>query len=504
MDDPQIPLLTSDEPRRPEHRPTLSALSVASIKIIRVPKVHSSDTIVFLLCGIILVASTSSGFASIPFTRIVEHILCRQYYDQVNVDGGPIDEKFCKTESIQSKMAFIFAIAGMLDSVVEFFAAFPWGIAADRFGRKPVFALGLIGLTLNLIWAVLVLWFDKIFPVQLMWLGSVCLLLGGGNAVLPAVLLTMVSDVVPEEKRAVAFLRTHVASLVGNLMSPTLASLMMQITGPWPTLMVAVVCLLSAAIAFLFIPETSKYEDSHTDEGLDQPASFKVHLQHSFSHLKESLSILKNPSLILLLLTALGSFPITQAVLQFMVQFVSKRYNIAIKYTGYIQTIYGVAQTLQALVVIPWISRWLLKDSTLSPFHMTNEHIRDLTLARWSFGIIAVGALILGVAPSLGLFVFGLIVLAVGSAYNSLTRSLMTLYIDPEHRSRLFSVVGMIEVVGAFYSRPMLAGLFSLGMKLGGGWIGMPYYALAIFCATMVVILLFVRLPKQDEYVHED
>lgn len=68
----------------------------------------------------------------------------------------------------------------------------------------------------------------------------------------------------------------------------------------------------------------------------------------------------------------------------------------------------------------------------------------------------------------------------------------MSFYVDPVFQSRLFSVICMIEVIGSFYGSPMMAGLFTLGLRLGGGWICLPYYGLALLCAFCIGILFFV------------
>ncbi|KAI0126593.1 major facilitator superfamily transporter [Xylariales sp. AK1849] len=492
----QTPLVGDSEreqrPRRPRHR---SMLSVASITSVNVPKVHSGNAIVNLLCAILLISSSAGGFVAIPGTRIVEDTICHQYYDKVQSLDEAIDEKLCKGEWIQKKVAFIFASVAVCEAVVGFLAAFPWGIAADRLGRRPVFALSLTGMALGILWDMMVLWFPKVFPIGLVTLASVFILIGGGGAVLIGIVLSMVSDVIPEDKRAAAFMRIHISSLVGNLISPALASAMMPATGPWPVLCVAVACLATGAIACVFIPETLQHK--HADVTQPRPEGFKAHVDHILDRLKESLSILKSPSIILLMITGLATTPLTVSVLQFLVQFVSKRYDIPIRNTGYIQAAYGVAQLAQAFVILPWISQLLLKDSTPKPFHMDNEQGRDLRLAKWSFGFVILGNFILGIAPTLWMFVLGLLVLALGSAYNSLTRSLMGLYIDPEHRSRLFTLVGMVEVIGNIYGSAMLAGLFTLGLDFGGVWIGLPYFGLAVISVIMVAILSFVRVPDE-------
>ncbi|KAI1378591.1 MFS general substrate transporter [Hypoxylon crocopeplum] len=494
------PLLPEERPRRPSHRPTLSVTSITSV---HVPKVHSGRTIVNLLCVISFIVSCSNGFTVIPETRILEDVVCRKYYGLTESTGVPIDEQLCKENAIQEKVAFIIAIQSSVDAIVGFLAALPWGLAADRIGRKPVFVLNLLGILINISWSMVVLYFHTVFPTELIWLGSAGLLVGGGNAVLTGIILSMTSDATNEEERAVAFMRLHVASLCGTLGSPAVASAMMEKLGPWPPVWAANFVVIIGAIAFLFVPETLKHRHTQ-DENVPEPedpeaenVGLKSKASHVIARFKESLSILSSASLILLLLACLGTTPVLYGTYQFMAQFISKRYHIKLSQTGYVQTIYGVAQVVQALIVLPWIARYVMKSTTPARLRASDEHHRDLSIARWSLGFLVLGIFVLGISPTLAGFIFGLILMAIGSCFSSLIRSLLSLYVDPEHRSRLFSMVGMVEVIGSIYAQPFLAGLFALGMNLGDGWIGLPYFGLSILVTVTGSLLFFVRVPKE-------
>jgi hypothetical protein len=61
--------------------------------------------------------------------------------------------------------------------------------------------MALVGLALGVFWDMTVLWFHDIFPPKLIALSSLFISVGGGNAVMVGMLLSMVSDVVPEDKR---------------------------------------------------------------------------------------------------------------------------------------------------------------------------------------------------------------------------------------------------------------------------------------------------------------
>lgn len=65
-------------------------------------------------------------------------------------------------------------------------------------------------------------------------------------------------------------------------------------------------------------------------------------------------------------------------------QSMSKRYDVLIKNTGYVQATYGLVQVIQALLVLPRVSSFLLNDTTPRLFKMANEQERDLLLAKFS------------------------------------------------------------------------------------------------------------------------
>ncbi|KAI0474035.1 MFS general substrate transporter [Xylariaceae sp. FL0804] len=489
---------------RPQARQRLSVASIASavsFRSIQVPQVKKNSNVVNLLCAIIFITTSSNGFLHLPFLRLLEDVLCHQYYNNgggPDWDGGPprddgdLDYAMCKADPIQARLAFITAIGPALEAVIGFLVAFPWGIVADRIGRKPVFSLALTGLIVSVLWVMTVAHFHNTLPIEAVWLGSAGQIIGGGNAVLAGVVLSMITDETTAENRGTSFLRCHVGTLAGQLLSPALAGLMMERTGPWPCLWLAVGLLLFGAISFLFVPETMQHKKQLEPSFPEPPAppsrqpsqqqqsGFVAKMARSVRRFLGSMSMLRSPSLVILLTMALALVPTVYSTLQFMAQFASKRYGIEIAQTGYIQFVYGVVQIFQLLVLLPFLSRLLVRPSTPRALRARDAHHRDLGIARASFAALFVGALVLALSPGLGSFVFGLVLMALGSAASSLCKATMSLYVTPSQRSRLYSLVGMAEVLGTVYAQPMLAGLFVLGLRLNGGWIGLPYFGVSV------------------------
>lgn len=454
-----------------------------------------------MLCVILFFASWANGFTQIPLLRLVEDRICHEYYDMSMSPLEPIDEKLCKGEWIQSRLAFILSISSAIGALAGFLAAFPWGAAADRIGRKPILTLALTGMALEVVWDIAVVWFHNM-PIKLIWLGGVLNIVGGGNAIIIGMIFSIATDATTDEERAVAFLRLHVAGMAGSLVSPTLCALVMERASPWICQWIGVSLLIFGSVAIYAVPNPPKppHSPSHDEQESDSDDEDPVNRKR-VSKLLKMISFPITPSLFIFFLLTFLSIPVALATQMFMSQYASKRYHIKLASTGYIQSTFGVGHIIQAFVILPFMSHLLTSATIPAIFRVKDEKVRDVVLLRGSFFFLIVGLIVVGLATDLIGFMFGLVVLVLGSGYASLLKSLMSLYADAKHRSRLFSLIGMVEVLARVYSEPALAGLYSLGLRHGGGWIGIPYFGVALFIAVCLALLSFVKLPKSNEAV---
>lgn len=89
----------------------------------------------------------------------------------------------------------------MLTIATGIFLAIPYGLLADRRGRKPTLCLSIPGFALNCIIMFLVMWYSDVFPLRAVWVSCLAWLFGGGPVVAFAIIWTMMSDVTTEEER---------------------------------------------------------------------------------------------------------------------------------------------------------------------------------------------------------------------------------------------------------------------------------------------------------------
>ncbi len=64
-----------------------------------------------------------------------------------------------------------------------------------------------------------------------------------------------------------------------------------------------------------------------------------------------------------------------------------------------------------------------------------------------------------------------------------LTRSLITTFVDSHHVGRLYAAIAVVETVGALAAGPSLAALYTLGLRMKGPWVGLPFFCLAVITA---------------------
>ncbi|KAI0165250.1 MFS general substrate transporter [Hypoxylon sp. FL1284] len=486
---------------KPGHSRSSTLASVASLGSVNVATARKPGAVLGIFCFIIFFASAAGAFLTIPMTRVYEDILCHEYYGRTPGVGEPIDEEACKVDVVQSRLAYLLAVLESLNAGLSCLVVLLWGSVADRIGRKPVFALSSAGFILYVLLIMAVGWFSAVLPVRLVWVSSVAHLLGGQPAMI-ATMYSMLSDVIPESKRSISFMRIHITSMVGNLISPALASGMMTSTGPWPVLLVTLGLYIIPVSSVALIPETfhpSRRSVSFDNDGNDpQHVTMKARALRAFSQLKDLLSIIRIRALVLILCICLLSLPVLLCTFQFMVQFISKRYHIPIAETGYVQSLYGVAHIIVMLLIIPFISGFITRPTLPRWLRVADEKRRDLVLARWSFAAYVAGTFLLAVAPTLAVFIAGLLVMSLGSGSASLVKSIATSHVDPEHLSRFFSLLALVEMTSSIWSTPALAGLFALGMRLGGEWIGLPYLGVSLTCLAMLVLSLFLQPPAND------
>ena len=93
--------------------------------------------------------------------QLVETNLCRRRHGDVQ---HPTTDPRCKDNHVQSELSMVLAASATCESILCILTAIPYGMLADRFGRKPVISATLTGIICHSISLVTICksnWFNQ-------------------------------------------------------------------------------------------------------------------------------------------------------------------------------------------------------------------------------------------------------------------------------------------------------------------------------------------------------
>lgn len=93
----------------------------------------------------VLLTDFAAFFLDAPQTSILEGNICSRYYSNTSNPSG----KDCTAGPVQAELAVVNQMLNTFNRLPGLFAAIPFGIIADRYGRRPVFVLTILGALLQ-------------------------------------------------------------------------------------------------------------------------------------------------------------------------------------------------------------------------------------------------------------------------------------------------------------------------------------------------------------------
>ncbi|KAH8150986.1 uncharacterized protein LAJ45_05169 [Morchella importuna] len=417
-----------------------------------------------LLCFVIIVTVDMAGYlSSAPQVRLFESIVCLDYYrenDPSLIGGdGSVPEELCKVDSVQREIAMLNGMQTLFSNIPGVVLAIPFGVMADRYGRRPMLMLTLLGLSLSSAWVLLICWFT--LPIKLTWLSSLFYTLGGGASVGSALILMIIADVTPAAQRSTLFFHLQACVLLSELVAPLLGSLLMSRNVWIPLLAGLAIQTLGIPIAAL-LPETKSAHPTTTDaESSEDEETAPPPKKEGESDYRAVFSfLLADLNTALLVLTFLIA-TIGRQALEILLQYVSKRYSWPLATANILFSLRAGINLLLLLFLLPFIGTTLL-----SRFGYTSAG-KDLLIARVSIVLMAAGFGVIGVSPGAAGMVLGLGVYTLGSGFGAAARSLVTGMVRREEVGRLYTAIAVADMVGGLVAGPALSWCFAVGMAWG-------------------------------------
>ena len=334
-------------------------------------------------------------------------------------------------------------------SVAQFFMAPLWGRLSDRFGRKPILVLGLLGSAL----AYLVFAWSR----NLTWLFASRILAGIGGATIP-VAEAYIADVTPPERRAGNMGLIGAAFGLGFTIGPALGGVLAGVSFEAPGYLAAALCLVNALVAATLIRETLPRARREALRPLAAAGHPVVAMARALR-----LPDLRRVLVLYFLFTV--AFAVIQPTLSLFGQ---ARFGLDDREVGYLFAFLGlVSAIVQGGLVRRLVPRF-----------------GEVRLIRLSGVPFVLGLTLLAVAPSLPILLLALGILAVG--YGGALPPVLGLVsrVAPDHVQG--GVLGVGQSVG---SLARIVGPLAAGFAFDGGP-ALPYLLGAVVAAGATILAL--------------
>lgn len=432
--------------------------------------------------------------------RIYEAILCFKYYEKVDPSrlhfgrdqAGPgaidgVDELLCKINPVQDELAVLVGYQRFFDGIPSLLMTIPFGWGADRIGRRPFLLAGLTTYFLRNMWTQLVPWFWKAMPLRTVWISAAFNLVGGGDAFVTALFFVIITDVTNEGQRANTFFAAAAAMMLAMLTMPLLSAWLMQLD-PWiPYLLGTVTQIVAFFVAFAVpetLPQQYEEEDHHANVVSYEEGD---RTRRTIRSIRSSVAFLLNDWRVPLLMTShlVRIVPISSAAL--ILQYLSKRYELTFASATLLLSTRNGLIIVILLTVLPMLSHHLTRKGGLT------VQQKDVYLARASQLCSAVGWILVAFAPDVVTVAGGLLITALGIATYLCTQSLIASLVSKAEIAKAYSTISLVDTVGSMLCGPVMAELFKVGLRLGGVWVGLPYFFLGGLCGLFCISYFFVH-----------
>ncbi|EEA26460.1 hypothetical protein TMatcc_005266 [Talaromyces marneffei ATCC 18224] len=454
---------------------------------------------VVIASTLLLLCVNFGGFmAQPPQLQIFEDIICRNYVQLINSTPGAavaVDD-ICKSPAVQKELALVTGWKNTFDILPSVALALPFGILADKIGRRPVTIMALTSLMCSEVWCRIVCWFN--LPIRLLWLAGLFQLPGGGNLMSVTMLMTIMADVFSAEERGTAMFRLSSMAVVAEIVATPLGAMMVT-SNPWIPYMLGLVIMIVSSCFVLIMPETLnqmgdkdgiQQEDSEeSDESSTLlPAKNETVTQIIVVKAQEFISSSKflwtSPRILITVVAAFaGSLDNSSAYL--LIQYVSAKFHCTIAEASYLISVRGCMTLATLLIVLPILSSFLTR------FLHYDAITKDLSIARLSAMAGILGYFMIFIASTTFSLLAGTLFISFSSPFVWSVVCVATSFVPSQNQiATLYAAMSVSRSVGGVVAGPIFASLYGVGMQLGLEWSGLPFaVGSIIFLLTLIPVV---------------
>ncbi len=341
-------------------------------------------------------------------------------------------------------------------SAAQLLLAPVWGRLSDRFGRRPILIVGLLGSAASYVV------FAYADSLAVLLLSRIMAGVGGANI---PVAQAYIADITPPERRAANMGLIGAAFGLGFIFGPAIGGVLAPVSTAAPGLAAAGLCAGNAVLALFHLPESLPSEERalHARRRAESPGGGR----------KLSVALLHPALLQLLLLSFLFTVAFSAMHPTFPL-FAAERFGLDERGVGYVFAFLGVVSAIMQGGLV----------RVLAPRFGEAALIRGCSL------FFVAGLLTIAWAPTIPYLLGGLSLLAIGfgGTLPSLV-SLISRLTPPELQGGSLGVGQSVGALGRMLG-PLLAGIaFD---HLGIAW---PYVVGALIAALAALVGLRIRQP---------
>ncbi|KAH8699155.1 major facilitator superfamily domain-containing protein [Talaromyces proteolyticus] len=449
---------------------------------------------------LLLTVNFGSFLGTPPQLEIFEEIICQKHRQSLGegvFQNGTVfsDGDICKSEPVQSELAFVTGWKNTLDILPSVALGLPFGVLADKIGRRPITIVSLVATGLSEVWPRLVCWFG--WPLRLVWLTGLFRAPGGGDLVATSMLLTVVADVFDADERATALFRLTSLSIIAEITATPISASTMAVS-PWIPYIAGSVIMLIGSLSSLFIPETlgvgtarpimEEADEQEIPESL-QPSSqkdtvFQIVVSQAQEFLNSSAFMWQKPSVLVSLLVVFAG-SLDKSNLALLIQYASAKFHWTIAQAAYLISLRGAVTLTLYLAIIPLISSLLIHKLRYTALQ------KDLFIARMAAMAGVIGYFLVFIAPHTAPLIVGIVFMSLSMPFVISVMSVATSFVSAEHVATLFSAMSVSQALGNIVAGPTFAKFYVVGMQFGLRWSGLPFaFGSVLFLMSLIPVLI--------------
>ncbi|KAF5861515.1 hypothetical protein ETB97_012841 [Aspergillus alliaceus] len=454
---------------------------------------NQTRQLLILICVAILTIDFGSFMSVAPQIEIFESIICKQHGHGID---ALVEDSPCKAADIQGELALLNGWKDTLEQLPGIILAVPYGLMADKVGRKPVMLLCLGGVLLEQFAIALISWWSDFIPIRAVLIAPIFLICGGGPQIATSMAFTMVTDIFPVEKRSSIFFILAAAALLSEIVATPLSAFLMTWT-PWLPYLLGLLFEIAGMSAATCVSETRAPDLCENNADTSQftaadtikPRGWWTCAWDVTRGSADTIRSILNMNMVCVALAfTLGG--IGRQALQLIIQYASKCFSWSFSRASLVIALKGIVNLGILLIVLPKISNILVQR--MSPVG------KDLRISQGSAWALTLGAALMAIAAHPVPFIFGTCVFACGWGFYSTLRTVATALVEPTHIGVLNTTLAVAQGIGSMVAGPIMASAFRRGLVLGNFWVGLPFMVAAalFFGASCLTHSIRVSMKK--------